>query len=61
MTSLYSVEDETWEANKALAERLDYQVGTFWMSFDYWLTYFNRMYYCRIFPKEWNQMVIPGK
>jgi hypothetical protein len=52
-TSSYSVEDETWEANKALAERLDYQVsqsdGTFWMSFDDWLTYFNRIYYCRIF------------
>ena len=39
-TSSYSVEDETWEANKALAERLNYQVsqsdGTFWMSFDDW-------------------------
>ena len=64
-TSSYSVEDETWEANKALAERLDYQVsqsdGTFWMSFDDWLTYFNRIYYCRIFPEQWSQMVIPGK
>ena len=64
-TSSYSVEDETWEANKALAERLDYQVsqsdGTFWMSFDDWLTYFNRIYYCRIFPENWSQMVIPGK
>ena len=26
-TSSYSVEDETWEANKALAERLNYQVS----------------------------------
>ena len=64
-TSSYSVEDETWEANKALAERLDYQVsqsdGTFWMSFDDWLTYFNRIYYCRIFPENWSQIVIPGK
>ena len=64
-TSSYSVEDETWEANKALAERLNYQVsqsdGTFWMSFDDWLTYFNRIYYCRIFPETWSQMVIPGK
>ena len=64
-TSSYSVEDETWEANKALAERLDYQVsqsdGTFWMSFDDWLTYFNRIYYCRIFPEQWSQIVIPGK
>ena len=64
-TSSYSVEDETWEANKALAERLNYQVsqsdGTFWMSFDDWLTYFNRIYYCRIFPENWSQMVIPGK
>ena len=51
-TGTYSVEDETWEANKALAERLNYQVsqsdGTFWMDFDDWLTYFNRVYYCRI-------------
>ena len=64
-TSSYSVEDETWEANKALAERLNYQVsqsdGTFWMSFDDWLTYFNRIYYCRIFPENWSQMVIHGK
>ena len=64
-TSSYSVEDETWEANKALAERLNYQVsqsdGTFWMSFDDWLIYFNRIYYCRIFPDNWSQIVIPGK
>ena len=36
-TSSYSFEDETWETNKALAERLDYQVSqsddTFWMMF----------------------------
>ncbi len=64
-TGTYSVEDETWEANKALAERLNYQVsqsdGTFWMDFDDWLTYFNRVYYCRIFPETWAQFVIPGK
>ena len=64
-TGTYSVEDETWEANKALAERLNYQVsqsdGTFWMDFDDWLTYFNRVYYCRIFPESWAQFVIPGK
>ena len=64
-TGSYSVEDETWEANKALAERLNYQVsqsdGTFWMSFDDWITYFNRVYYCRIFPESWSQYVIPGK
>ena len=64
-TSSYSFEDETWEANKALAERLDYQVsqsdGTFWMSFDDWLTYFNKIYYCRIFPEQWSQIIIPGK
>ena len=64
-TGSYSVEDETWEANKALAERLNYQVsqsdGTFWMSFDDWVTYFNRIYYCRIFPENWSQYVIAGK
>ena len=64
-TGPYSVEDETWEANKALAERLNYQVsqsdGTFWMSFDDWVTYFNRIYYCRIFPENWSQFVIAGK
>ena len=64
-TGSYSVEDETWEANKPLAERLHYQVsqsdGTFWMSFDDWLTHFNRVYYCRIFPDNWSQFCIEGK
>ena len=64
-TGSYSVEDETWEANKALAERLNYQVsqsdGTFWMSFDDWISHFNRVYYCRIFPENWSQFCIEGK
>ena len=64
-TGSYSVEDETWEANKALAERLNYQVsqsdGTFWMSFDDWVSHFNRIYYCRIFPETWSQFCIEGK
>lgn len=64
-TGSYSVEDETWEANKALAERLNYQVsqsdGTFWMSFDDWISHFNRVYYCRIFPESWSQFCIEGK
>ena len=61
----YGPEDETWEANKRLTERLNYTVsttdGTFWMLFDEFITSFNTLYYCRIFPETWAQYTIPGE
>lgn len=63
-THPYGPEDETWEANKKLTERLNYTVsttdGTFWMLFDEFITSFNTLYYCRIFPESWAQYTING-
>lgn len=63
-THPYGPEDEVWEANKRLTEFLGYTVsttdGTFWMTFDEFLTNFNTVYYCRIFPETWAQYTIPG-
>ena len=60
----YGPEDETWEANKKLTEKLEYTVsttdGTFWMLFDDFIIAYNTIYYCRIFPEEWANYVIPG-
>ena len=60
----YGPEDETWEANKKLTEKLEYTVsttdGTFWMLFDDFIISYNTIYYCRIFPEEWANYVIPG-
>ena len=60
----YGPEDETWEANKKLTEKLEYTVsttdGTFWMLFDDFIASYNTLYYCRIFPEEWASYTIPG-
>ena len=48
-----------------LKEKLNYTVsttdGTFWMSFDEFITTFNTIYYCRIFPESWANYTIAGK
>jgi hypothetical protein len=63
-TFLFHPEDDIWETNKSLKEKLNYEIhltdGTFWISFDDWLTRFNHIYYCRIFPDTWSQYCIPG-
>lgn len=63
-THAYGPEDETWEANKALTEKLKYTVsttdGTFWMLFDEFITSFTTIYYCRIFPETWANYTISG-
>ena len=60
----YGPEDEIWEINKKLTEKLEYTVsttdGTFWMLFDDFIISYNTIYYCRIFPEEWANYVIPG-
>lgn len=60
----FGPDDEAWETNKSLKEKLEYEVapdGTFWMTFEDWLVNFNTMYYCRIFPQTWSQYCIPGE
>ena len=61
----YGPDDEVWESNKKLKEKLKYNVsttdGTFWMSFDEFITTFNTIYYCRIFPETWANYTIAGK
>ena len=61
----YGPDDEIWESNKKLKEKLKYNVsttdGTFWMSFDEFITTFNTIYYCRIFPETWANYTIAGK
>ena len=61
----YGPDDEVWESNKKLKEKLKYNVsttdGTFWMSFDEFITTFNTIYYCRIIPDTWANYIIAGK
>ena len=61
----YGPDDEIWESNKKLKEKLNYTVsttdGTFWMSFDEFITTFNTIYYCRIFPESWANYTIAGR
>lgn len=57
----FSPDDEAWETNKGLKEKLEYEVapdGTFWMTFEDWLANFNTVYYCRLFPNSWSQYCI---
>ena len=60
----FGPEDDIWETNKSLKEKLNYEIhltdGTFWISYDDWLTRFNQVFYCRIFPNTWSQYCIPG-
>ena len=60
----YGPEDENWETNKGLKEKLGYENqadGTFWMLFNEFLDKFDNIYYCRIYPQSWYQFCIPGK
>ena len=63
-TFTFHPEDDIWETNKSLKEKLNYEIhltdGTFWISFEDWLTRFNQIYYCRIFPESWSQYCVPG-
>lgn len=62
-TGPYGPEDENWETNKGLKEKLNYDNhpdGTFWMQYSEFLDKFDCIYYCRIYPDNWNQFVIPG-
>lgn len=59
----FGPEDEAWETNKGLKEKLEYEVapdGTFWMLYEDWLKEFNTLYYCRLFPHTWSQYSLPG-
>lgn len=60
----FNPEDDLWETNKALKEKLEYDNindGTFWIKYSDWLQNFNEMYLCRVFPKNWVSLSIPGK
>jgi hypothetical protein len=63
-TKQFGQEDEAWETNKALKQKLDYEAfpdSTFWMSFDHWIENFNTLYYCRLFPNNWSQYCLAGE
>jgi len=63
-TKAFCPDDEAWETNKQLKHKLGYDVNqdfSFWMTFEDWLTNFNTLYYCRIFPSNWSQFCIPGE
>ena len=59
----FGPEDEQWETIKGLKEKLGYENtsdGTFWRQFDDWVSNFNTLYYCRIYPQNWSQYCISG-
>ena len=62
-TGSFGPEDEAWETNKGMKEKLGYENqtdGTFWIPLNEWYNHFNTVYYCRIFPSTWSQFCIPG-
>jgi hypothetical protein len=63
-TKEFGQEDEAWETNKSLKQKLDYEAfpdSTFWMLYDRWLENFNTLYYCRLFPNNWSQYCLAGE
>jgi hypothetical protein len=55
--------DQMWNKYPDLKDKLGYEFGpdgTWWMRFDDWVTAFNQLYVCRLFPQHWQQHQITG-
>ena len=56
-TGKFADEDEAWDDNKGLREKLNYTTfkndGNWWMKYDDWFQNYNRVYVCKIFPSQW--------
>merc|ERR1719324_844905 len=55
--------DQMWNKYPDLKDKLVYEFGpdgTWWMRFDDWVTAFNQLYVCRLFPQHWQQHQITG-
>ena len=61
-TGKFADEDEAWDDNKGLREKLNYTTfkndGNWWMKYDDWFQHYNRVYVCKIFPSQWSQFSI---
>jgi len=52
-TGKFSDEDEAWNDHKGLKDKLKYTFkndGNWWMLFSDFVTHFNKVYLCKIFP-----------
>merc|ERR1719327_1088776 len=55
--------DQMWNKYPDLKDKLGYEFGpdgTWWMRFDDWVSAFNQLYVCRLFPQHWQQHQITG-
>mmetsp|Transcript_7872 Transcript_7872/g.15225 ORF Transcript_7872/g.15225 Transcript_7872/m.15225 type:complete len:1014 (-) Transcript_7872:50-3091(-) len=60
----FADEEEEWDRHPGLKEKLNYQFGndgTWWMTFSDWVTHYNKLYVCRIFPERWQKYSIDGR
>jgi hypothetical protein len=61
-TGKFADEDEAWDDNKGLREKLNYTTfkndGNWWMKYDDWFQHYNRDYVCKILPSQWAQFSI---
>jgi len=63
-TGKFSDDDESWDDQKNLREKLGYTFkndGNWWMAWSDWKAYFNKVYVCKIFPATWHQFSIHGE
>ena len=58
----FSDDDDSWDNYKGLREALGHELkddGIFWMEFNDWYKYYNKLYIAKIFPITWEQYSIP--
>lgn len=63
-TGKFCDDDEAWDDNKGLKERLNYTFkndGNWWMEFKDFVANYNKVYLCKIFPSTWSQYSINGE
>jgi hypothetical protein len=63
-TGKFCDDDEAWDDNKGLKEKLNYQFkndGNWWMEFKDFVSNYNKVYLCKIFPSTWSQYSINGE
>ena len=63
-TGKFCDDDEAWDDNKGLKEKLNYQFkndGNWWMEFKDFVANYNKVYLCKIFPSTWSQYSINGE
>jgi hypothetical protein len=56
--------DQMWNKHPELREKLKYEFGpdgTWWMRFEDWVSQYNKLHVCRLFPQHYQQHCITGE